>query len=316
MKVLLVWLVVCGIWSSAWIIFKFGLEDLPPVSFAAWRFAVAAAVLLLILAVNKRGFPRDRRFWILAGATGFFQFFNYGLLFWGGQHISSGLTAVLQAAIPAYGLVLAPFYLPDERVTPRKVLAITLGIVGVGAIFYEQLNVSGIAALAGSAAVVVGAFFAAYVSVLTKAHATKSNSTALLTAQMIVGFVPLALVGLIWEGNPVNFRWTRMAIFCVLYLALVGSVAAFWLYYWLLRNIEITKAMTISLVTPLAAVLIGTFFGETLQRQTLAGGALILLSVGLIVFQPKKESAPEKAEEKLLNHENSELDVTPLEATN
>ena len=322
MKVLLVWLILCGIWSSTWIFIKLGLADLPPVSFAAWRFAVAVAILLLILAANKIPFPRDKRFWILAGATGFFQFFlNYGLLFWGEQHISSGLAAVLQTTIPAFGLILAPFYLPDEKITPRKVFALLLGIAGVGVIFYEQLSVSGTLALAGSAAVIVGAFFAAYASVLTKSHGTKSNSTALLTAQMIVGFVSLALVGLMWEGNPINFRWTWTAIFCVLYLALIGSVAAFWLFYWLLRNIEITKAMMISLVTPFVAVLIGSFFGETLQWQALAGGALILLSVGLILFQPKKKSVADDTEKKNLLKTGdvdfgSDSDVTPLKVTN
>ncbi len=312
MKVLLVWLILCGIWGSSWIFIKFGLEDLPPVSFGAWRLAIAVAILLLILAANKIPFPRDKRFWIVAVVTGVLQFFlKYGLVFWSIQHISSGLAAVLQATIPAFGLVIAPFYLSDERITPRKVFAITLGIAGVAAVFYEQLNISGILALAGCAAVIVGSFFDAYAGVLTKAHGTKSNSTALLTVQMLVGFVLLAPVGLVWEGNPVNFRWTWTAIFCVLYLALFGSVAAFWLYYWLLRNSEITKAMTIALVIPLVAVLIGSFFGETLQWQTLAGGALILLSVGLILFQPKKN---------LLETGDvdfgSDSGVTPLKATN
>ncbi len=317
MKILSVWLVVCCIWGSNWIFIKFGLADLPPVSFAAWRLAVAVAILLLILAANKRAFPREKRFWILAGVTGFFNFsLNFALVFWGLQHISSGLAGVLQAAIPVFGLVLAPFYLPDERITPRKVFAITLGIVGVGAIFYEQLNISGITALAGSAAIIVGSFFAAYAGVLTKTHGVKSNPTALLTAQMFFGFLPLVFVGLIWEGNPINFRWNWTAVFCILYLASVGTIAAFLLYYRLLRSIEVTKAMMISLVTPLVAVLIGTFFGEVLQWQTLAGGALILLSVGLILFQPKRELEAQKTEEKLLNNENSELSVTPLEAAN
>ena len=69
MKVLLVWLILCGIWGSSWIFIKFGLEDLPPVSFGAWRLAVAVAILLLILAANKIPFPRDKRFWIVAGVT-------------------------------------------------------------------------------------------------------------------------------------------------------------------------------------------------------------------------------------------------------
>ena len=250
-------------------------------------FLVASAVLLLILAANKISLPQTKREWKLAIATGLMQFFiNYGLLFWGEQFISSGLAAVLQTTIPAFGLILAQIYLPDERITLLKTLAIFLGIFGVGVIFYEQLNISGVMAFAGCAAVVAGAFFAAYASILTKAFAHGFNSASFLAAQMICGLIPLSIVGVSKEGNPLYFNWTWMAIICVLYLALVGSIAAFWLYYWLLKNMEATKAMLIALVTPFVAVLIGNFtLGETLQKQTLAGGALILLSVGLILFR-------------------------------
>lgn len=292
MKVLLGWLILCVVWGSSWIFVKVGLGDLPPVSFAALRLGIAVAILLVILAANKSAFPRGERFWIAAGASGLLQFFlYYGLVFWGIQHVSSGLAAVLQATMPAFGLLIAPFYLPDERITTRKVFALSLGIAGVAWIFYEQLGISGVSALAGSAAIVVGAFFVAYAGVLTKAYDSQSSSTALLTAQMLIGFVPLASLGLIWEGNPVDFRWTRTAIFCVSYLALVNTVAAYRLYYWLLRNAEITTVMTTALVIPLVAAVVGSFFGETLQWQALAGGALILSSVGLILFEAKKNSS-------------------------
>lgn len=261
---------------------------------------------------KKISFPRGKRFWISAGATGLLQFFlYYGLVFWGIQHVSSGLAAVLQATMPAFGLVLAPFYLPDERVTPRKVFAVALGIAGVVWIFHEQLSISGISALAGSAAIVVGAFFVAYASVLTKAYDSESNSTALLTAQGIIGFVPLAFLGLIWEGNPTNFRWTQTAVVCLWYLALVNTVAAYWLFYWLLRNTEITKVMMTALVIPLVAVFIGSFFGEILHWQALAGGALILSSVGLILFQPKKDLPKTGAVDF-----SSDSEVAPLKARN
>jgi drug/metabolite transporter (DMT)-like permease len=312
MKVLLVYLILCIIWSSTWIFIKIGLDDLPPVSFAAVRFLIAAGVLLIILAAQKISFPKERRFWILAGVTGLMQFaINYALVFWAEKHISSGLAAVLQATIPAFGLVLAQIYVPGEKITLLKVFAILLGIIGVSVIFYEQLNISGVMALLGCAGIVLGAFFAAYASVLTKAFGTnlKVNTTALLTAQMICGLVPLTLVGVISEGNPLAFNWSAKAIICVLYLALLGSVAAFLLYYWLLRKIEVTKAMMISLITPFAAVLIGSLYAnETLQWQTLAGGALILFSVGLILFQPKKKLITEDAkdtEEEMFSNDNS-----------
>jgi drug/metabolite transporter (DMT)-like permease len=69
-------------------------------------------------------------------------------------------------------------------------------------------------------------------------------------------------------------------------LTLAGTIAAFWLYYWLLSRIESTKAMMISLVTPLLAILIGNVtIGEMLPPQTFLGGIMIIGSIGLIVFR-------------------------------
>ena len=74
-----------------------------------------------------------------------------------------------------------------------------------------------------------------------------------------------------------------------MYLTIAGTIAAFWLYYWLLGRIESTKAMMISLVTPLIAVIIGAIvLGETLPPQTGIGGLLIIASIGLIVFRKKR----------------------------
>ena len=68
-------------------------------------------------------------------------------------------------------------------------------------------------------------------------------------------------------------------------------IAAFWLYYWLLIRVESTKAMMISLVTPLIAVVIGAVtIGETLPTQTFLGGTLIIASIGLIVFRRRRVS--------------------------
>lgn len=290
MKTVLVWLILCAIWSSTWIFIKFGLDEgLPPVSFAAARFVTATAVLLLILTVRRISLPQTKRDWQLAVATGLMQFgINYGLLFWGEQYISSGLAAVLQATIPAFGLIIAQIYLPDEPITWQKVVAILLGIGGVTMIFYEQLSLSGALAFAGCAAIVIGAFAAAYASVLVKAFGGQMNSFSLLASQMICGVIPLLIVGFVKEGNPLVFHWTPLAIFSVFYLALLGSIAAFWLYYWLLKKIDSTKAMMISLVTPFAAVVIGNWrLGETLQSQTILGGALILLSVGMILLRKR-----------------------------
>jgi len=286
MKPLLVWLLLCIVWGTTWIFIKLGLHDLPPVSFAALRFFVACLILLPILLVKKIEFPNGGKIWTIIVITGILQFFfNYGLLFWGEQHITSGLAAVLQATIPAFGLVLARIYV-GEQITGLKIVSILLGLLGVAVIFREQLFLNGQMAFLGSLAVVVGAFGAAYACVLTKAKGGGANPASLLFGQMLIGQFPLWLVGLATEGNPLHFKWTWQAVICVVYLVVAGSIVAFWLYYWLLTKIDVTKAMMISFVTPLVAVFVGSFFGENLDIQTLLGGLLILLSVFLIVFRP------------------------------
>jgi len=286
MKPLLVWLLLCIVWGTTWIFIKLGLADLPPISFAALRFTVACLILLPILFIQKIDFPKGSKIWIIIFITGLLQFsFNYGLLFWGEQYITSGLAAVLQATIPAFGLVLARIYV-GEQITGLKIISILLGLLGVGVIFREQLFLNGQMAFFGSLAVVVGAFGAAYASVLTKAKGEGVNPASLVFGQMLVGQIPLWLVGISTEGSPFNFRWTWQAVICVLYLAIIGSIVAFWLYYWLLSKIDVTRAMMIAFVTPLVAVFVGSFFGEKLYLQTLFGGLLILLSVFLIVIRP------------------------------
>jgi drug/metabolite transporter (DMT)-like permease len=235
-----------------------------------------------------RGFhlPKGRAVWTIIFVTGLLQFcFNYGLLFWGEQHITSGLAAVLQATIPAFGLILAKIYI-GESITGLKVISILLGLFGISIIFREQLTLNGDKAFLGSLAVVVGAFGASYASVLTKARGQTLEPDNMVFWQMLVGHIPLWLIALLKEGSPMDFRWTWNAVICVLYLAVIGSIVAFWLYYWLLTKIDVTRAMMIAFVTPLVAIFIGGFFGEKLQLQTLFGGSLILLSVFLIVVRP------------------------------
>jgi drug/metabolite transporter (DMT)-like permease len=290
-KPVIVWLILSLIWGSTWLFIKLGLEDLPPFTFAGLRFVIAAAVLALIIAVRRVPLPRERGDWLLIALTGVMSFtINYGLLFWGEGHTSSGLAAILQTIIPAFGLGIAHFYLPDERITPGKIAGLALGIMGVVLIFSDQASTEGKSALAGSAAIVVGAFSVAYSNVLVKARARHIEPAVLAAGQMICGFVPLLLIGIPLEGNPFNFHWTPLALVSLLYLALVGSALAFLLFYWLVRNMDVTKTMLISLATPPIAVLLGWLvLHEALTWRTAVGALGIMSGIALIVTRKKKE---------------------------
>ena len=135
MKARLVWLVLCGIWGSTWLFIKLGLADLPPFTFASIRFIIASAIVFSIIRIRGIELPRARSDWLLLAVTGILSFgFNYGLVFWGEQYITSGLAALLQATTPAFGLVFAHFNLPGERLSWTRIGGVVLGVCGVAVV--------------------------------------------------------------------------------------------------------------------------------------------------------------------------------------
>jgi len=291
MKARLVWLILCGIWGSTWLFIKLGLDDLPPFTFAGIRFVIACLILFSIIRIRGIQLPRARADWILLAVTGILSFgLNYGLLFWGEQYISSGLAALLQATIPAFGLVFAHFHLPGERLNWGKIGGVVLGVAGVAVVFSNQLAVAGRQALTGCVALILSSIFVAYSNVLVKARGKNLNPAIMAAGQMFFGLLLLLAVGLPLEGNPLRFHWTPISVIALLYLAVVGSVIAFLLYYWLVLNMDVTKSMLIALVTPVVAVVLGMIvLNEEFGWRTLAGGAMIMLGIAFIVIRKGKK---------------------------
>ena len=284
MAVAAAYLTLCVIWSSTWLAIKIGLQDLPPISFVSLRFAIAIAVLLAISVGRVRLLPLRRDDFKLLAYTGVLMFaMNYALLFWAELYVSSGLSAVLQATIPIFGMVFAHFILPGEPLRWQRVAGAVLAVGGVAVICSRLLDFGGLLAFWGGVAVVFGAATAAFSNVMLKARALKLAPAMIAAWQMIFGTVPLLVLGFIVDGNPLHFHWTKTAVFCLLYLAIPGSALAFLLLYWLLPRMSVTNLQTISLITPPGAVLLGWLLGgETFSLWSLAGGALVLAGVWMI----------------------------------
>src|SRR5438874_11843441 len=277
------WLTLCAVWSSTWLALKVGLRDLPPVSFVAIRFLIAIVVLLAVSIGRTRLLPK-RSDYVVLGVTGILMFaVNYTLLFWAELHVSSGLAAVLQATIPIFGIMFAHWMLPDEPLRLPRLAGAIIALVGVTVICGRLLGFNGPLAFWGGVGVVVGAASAAFANVLVKARSMQLAPAMLAAWQMIFGTAPLLLLGLIVDGNPVRFHWTVSSVFCLLYLAVIGSALTFLLLYWLLPRLTVAQLQSISLITPPGAVMLGWLLGgENFPLSSLLGAALVLLGVWMI----------------------------------
>jgi drug/metabolite transporter (DMT)-like permease len=288
---------LCVIWSSTWLAIKFGLRDLPPISFVGIRFVIAVALLLAISIGRVPLLPRDRRDFVLLAYTGVLMFcLNYALLFWAELYVSSGLSAVLQGTIPIFGMVFAHFVLPSEPLRGPRIVGALVALGGVAVICSRLLDFGGMLAFWGGVAIVFGAAGAAFSNVLLKAREIRLAPAMIAAWQMIFGLVPLLIAGFVVDGNPLYFHWTPRALFCLFYLAIPGSALAFLLLYWLLPRMSVTNLQTISFITPPGAVLFGWLLGgESFSLWSLIGGALVLAGVWLI-FRKARPAELEECE--------------------
>src|SRR6266498_5434200 len=184
----LAWLTLCVVWSSTWLVIKVGLQDLPPISYAAIRFVIAVIVLLAISLGRVRLLPRRGSDYVILAFTGVLMFaVNYGLLFWGEKYVSSGLAAVLQATIPIFGMLFAHLLLPEEPMRWQRLAGALLALGGVALICGRLLNRSGMLAFWGGLGIVLGAAGAAYSNVLLKRRALELAPAMLAAWHLFFG---------------------------------------------------------------------------------------------------------------------------------
>jgi drug/metabolite transporter (DMT)-like permease len=210
------------------------------------------------------------------------------LLFWAELHVSSGLAAVLQATIPIFGMIFAHWMLPDEPLRLEKLAGAIIALGGVALICARLLGFHGSLAFWGGVGVVIGAASAAFANVLVKARSIQLAPAMLAAWQMIFGIAPLLVLGFAVDGNPARFHWTAMALFCLLYLAVIGSALTFLLLYWLLPRLTVAQLQSISLITPPGAVMLGWLLGgETFPASSLLGTGFVLTGVWMIFRRVK-----------------------------
>jgi drug/metabolite transporter (DMT)-like permease len=290
-----IFVTLCFIWGSTWLAIKVGLDFLPPFLFAGVRFAVASLFLVFLVPLLHARIPRDRSSWTVMLFLGIFQItLVYGLVFWGEQYVSSGLTAVLSATLPLFVVILAHISIKAEPMTRRKGLAVIVAFAGVAAISWRDLASAQVStmqfSLLGSLAIVGSAASGAAGNVVAKKYASSIDPSANVLIQSIVGAVSLLFVSIVTERGSV-LKLVPTVIAAVLYLGIVGSALAFVGWYWLLTKTTATNSSLVLFVTPVVALILGWLvLQEAVEPVVALGTFLILSGVYLTVKQGKVAS--------------------------
>ncbi len=292
--VIATWVVVlCIIWGSTWIIIREGLDDLPPYTAAAVRFAVAWVVMLLVAPALARREGGSRPPLMMVLMMGLLNFgASYAIVYWCETILPSGLVSVLWAVFPMM-MALSGHFALGERLVGRQGLGFVVGFVGVGLLFATDIRAVGPEAVPAGLLLLLSPLVSCIGTTYVKRHGKGTSSVLLNRDGMFVGALVLALFALGERGQ--EMVWSKTAVASVLYLATVGTVLTFGVYYWLMRYASASALSLIAYVTPLIALTLGALLrAEPLSANTVAGTAAILAGVALVLLgKPRRPTLTE-----------------------
>lgn len=273
------------VWGSTYLAIKVAIETLPSLAHAGVRFALAGLILAAVLAVSRPAALRVSGPQLAtAGAVGVLLLGGNGLVVVAEEGVSSGLAALLVAAVPLWIVVLRAVF--GDRPARVTLVGVGVGFLGVAALLLP--GGGGDTDLPHAALVVVASLSWAGGSYLATRRQMPANPFAATAYEMLFGGAVLLIAGLL-RGELRTFTLADVSARSGVafgYLVVFGSLGAFTAYAWLLGNAPVSQVATYAYVNPAVAVLLGALvLGEAITVNVLVGGLIILASVAVVVAE-------------------------------
>jgi drug/metabolite transporter (DMT)-like permease len=280
-------------WSGSWITGKLAVAGAPPLEISTARFVIAAVVLAAIALATRTDLGRGN-LWpiVLAGFLGYCAYNAFVFVGLTMAPASDG-ALIVPTTIPVLTALAATFI--GERLTTMKVAGFALASIGVALVIAAGQTAEEISnrRLFGDVLMVLGAVcWAAYTVLGTIAMRTRSP-LAVVTIAAPIGALCLVPLGFLEHAYADVTTWSLSVWLNVLYLALIGSVASFILFYWVVRRVGAgVAAMTSYLVPVLTLAMAVVLLGDRPQPLQLVGGVVILAGVRLATLRLTREGPP------------------------
>lgn len=276
------------VWGTTWIALKYQLGEVDPQVSIVWRFLLAAPIMFAICAIAGAPILFPLRTHLRFAALGLFLYSTNFILFYNaGQFVVSGLLAVIFSLASITNIALASILL-GEPLRPRVMLGAVLGLSGVALMFWPEI---GGGDLGAGPAIGLALGFLGCLSFSTgnmiSARIQRSGIPVLSANAwgIAYGILVNAAVALA-SGSAFIIEPTSRYLLSLLWLAIPGSVLAFWLYITLLGRIGADRAGYTTVLSPVLALLISTLV-EDYRWSAMAVAGLLMVAAGNVLVLRK-----------------------------
>jgi drug/metabolite transporter (DMT)-like permease len=280
-----------AIWGSSFMWIKIALAEIGPFALVGFRLGFGLLGMVVVVALMRPPLPKERRLWLGLALVGLISMaLPFILITWGEQYIDSSVAAVLNGAMPLFTLVIAHFFLADERITLGRATGLLIGFAGLVLLVGRDLGQAGRgSAIVGQLAVVLATISYASGAVYTRKNLGSVSPffqpfASLVTADLIAWLAVPPLETLpVWPS--LGLTWLALA-----WLGLLGTCAAYILFFSLIQNIGATRASMVTYVIPVVGVILGVIFLRERLDWYLGGGTLLVI-VGIWIVNAKVRPA-------------------------
>ena len=269
------------------IVSRFSVGQYAPLTYVGLRLLIASLCYVIIITLNpKRSLPKNRQVWRHAPVLGVFSTALPMLLIVSAlQFQSSGVTALLLTTGPAFTVIMAHFFLPDERLSPRNILGVGLAVGGAALLVI--LGENGLPDVSranpmGYIMVISAMLFGSAMTIYARKfmHTLdwfEVGSVRMWTAAIVT--LPLALLFTGLDLSNVN----ELGYIALIYAALIGTFSALLLAFYNIKRFGATaSAMTANLI-PVVAIIGGALFlGESITKGMIFGMVFILVGIAIL----------------------------------
>ena len=279
------------LWSTGWVVAKFGAIVSEPLTFLSIRYLTAAVLFGGLCFAAGVSWPRDGRTVLHALVSGAFLHGLYlGTVWWAiGEGVPAALSSIIAALQPLMTALAAPFVI-GERLSLQQKLGLSLGFLGVLLAVLPKFFGAGAAEMPAFAIIVnmLGMAAVTYGTIYQKQHLQKGDIRAIATLQYVGALIVTFPFALALESLHVDFGLAFVALLAWSVLGI--SMGAILLLLYLIRRGQVSRAASlIYLVPPIAAVQAAVIFGEELTLPMILGTAIVVAGVYLT---NRKDVAP------------------------
>lgn len=275
------------IWGLSFPAIRAGLETLPPLLFAGFRYDVGGVVLLGILVARRVDWrPRTREDVVAILLAGVFLIAGNSLLFVGQRTVPSGIAAILYGLIPILTTGFAAAILPGEPLSGRRIVGVVVGLTGVAVIASPDPGNLLSAEVVGTGFVVAAAVSVALGSVLLRSRTPTIGIAPMTAWAMLVGGLLLHGGSLAIGERVGQAELSSVGVVAVVYLGVVASALAYVIYFTLLDRYGPLEINLVSYLVPVAATAGGIVLFEEVVTPAMVLGFL-LITAGFVVLKAR-----------------------------